>query len=109
MANPYPLYARLREQDPVHWDPFLQAWVVTRYADAVTVLHRFSADRAPSPEDFSALGCSALSPIAQVMTKQMLFLDGAAHSTSAKPRRHGVFSPAGSGAARKHPGELSIG
>jgi cytochrome P450 len=94
MADPYPLYARLREQDPVHWDPFLQAWVVTRYADAVTVLHRFSADRAPSPEAFSALGCSALSPIAQVMTKQMLFLDGAAHSrlrslaaTAFSPRR----------------------
>jgi cytochrome P450 len=80
MANPYPLYSRLREQDPVHWDPFLQAWVVTRYADALTVLHTFSAERAPSPADFAAIGCSALSPIAQLMTKQMLFLDGAAHT-----------------------------
>jgi len=38
LANPYPLYARLRTHDPVHWDPFLHAWVVTRYADVVTVL-----------------------------------------------------------------------
>jgi pimeloyl-[acyl-carrier protein] synthase len=80
MANPYPLYENLRERDPVHWDPFLRAWVVTRYTDALAVLHRFSADRAPSPESLIALGCAALSPIAQVMTKQMMFLDGAAHA-----------------------------
>ncbi len=23
LANPYPLYHKLRSQDPVHWDPFL--------------------------------------------------------------------------------------
>jgi pimeloyl-[acyl-carrier protein] synthase len=45
MASPYGLYRELREADPVHWDPFLHAWVVTRYADIVTVLSRFSADR----------------------------------------------------------------
>src|SRR6184192_2955936 len=37
LADPYPLYHRLRTEDPVHWDPFLHAWVVTRYADVVTV------------------------------------------------------------------------
>jgi len=92
MENPYPLYARLREQDPVHWDPFLKAWVVSRYDDAVTVLHRFSADRAPSPEDFDAQGCSSLSPIAQVMMKQMMFLDGAAH-TRLRSLAASAFSP----------------
>jgi cytochrome P450 len=80
LANPYPLYRRLREQDPVHWDPFLHAWVVTRHADVITVLHRFTADRTPTPDQLSAMGCSALNPIAQVMVKQMLFLDGAAHA-----------------------------
>src|SRR5579885_145810 len=48
LANPYPLFARLRTEDPVHWDPFLHAWVVTRYADVITVLRDFSAARAPS-------------------------------------------------------------
>ncbi|HEY1758227.1 MAG TPA: cytochrome P450 [Bryobacteraceae bacterium] len=80
LANPYPLYRSLREQDPVHWDPFLYAWVVTRYPDVITVLHRFTADRTPTPEQLSAMGCSALNPIAQVMVKQMLFMDGAAHT-----------------------------
>src|SRR6266851_1118634 len=35
LANPYPLYHKLRNDDPVHWDSFLHAWVVTRYADVV--------------------------------------------------------------------------
>jgi len=80
LANPYPLYHRLRTEDPVHWDPFLHAWVVTRYADVVAVFQRFSAERTPSPAQLAAMGMAALSPIAQVMVRQMLFLDPPAHS-----------------------------
>jgi cytochrome P450 len=80
LANPYPLYHRLRTEDPVHWDPFLHAWVVTRYADVVTVLYKFSADRTPTPEQLAAMGLEALTPIARVMVKQMLFLDAPAHT-----------------------------
>src|SRR5256886_7994414 len=79
LANPYPLYHRLRSEDPVHWDPFLHAWVVTRYADVITVFQRFSANRTPTPEQLTALGLSALTPLAQVMVLQMLFLDALAH------------------------------
>ena len=94
LADPYPLYARLRSEDPVHWDPFLHAWVVTRYEDVLTVLHDYSADRTPSPEQLTAMGLSDLNPIAAVMCKQMLFLDAPAHtrlrglsSTAFSPRR----------------------
>jgi pimeloyl-[acyl-carrier protein] synthase len=80
LANPYPLYHRLRNEDPVHWDPFLHAWVVTRYTDVVTVLLKFSADRTPTPKKLSEMGLSALNPIAQVMVRQMLFLDPPAHT-----------------------------
>jgi cytochrome P450 len=80
LANPYPLYRRLRTEDPVHWDPFLHAWVVTRYADVVTVLHRFSANRTPTPEQLAALGLEALTPVARVMVRQMLFLDAPSHT-----------------------------
>jgi cytochrome P450 len=80
LANPYPLYHRLRSEDPVHWDPFLHAWVVTRYADVVTVFQRFSANRTPTPDQLVAMGMAALSPIAQVMVRQMLFLDPPAHT-----------------------------
>src|SRR6202140_309969 len=80
LANPYPLYHRLRTEDPVHWDPFLHAWVVTRYADVINVLHHFSADRTPTPEQLSAMGLAAMNPIAEVMVRQMLFLDPPNHT-----------------------------
>jgi len=79
LANPYPLYHRLRSEDPVHWDPFLHAWVVTRYADVITVFQRFSANRTPTPEQLAALGLESLTPLARVMVLQMLFLDPPAH------------------------------
>lgn len=80
LADPYPLYRRLREEDPVHWDPYLHAWVVTRYADAVQVFQRFSADRTPSAEKLASMGMEQLGPIARVMVRQMLFLDPPQHN-----------------------------
>lgn len=98
LANPYPLYRQLREQDPVHWDPYLHAWVLTRYADVVTVLHRFRAGRTPAPERLDELGMGELSPVAAVMVKQMLFLDQPEHgrvrrlaSAAFTPRRVAVL------------------
>ncbi|MGO9126854.1 MAG: cytochrome P450 [Terriglobales bacterium] len=80
LADPYPLYRRLREEDPVHWDPFLHAWVVTRYNDVMQVLSTFSADRTPTPRQLSDMGLGDLTPIAQVMVQQMLFMDAPAHT-----------------------------
>src|SRR6202521_4089627 len=79
MANHYPLYHRLRTEDPVHWDPFLHAWVVTRYADVISVFQKFSANRTPTPEQLTALGLEAFTPLARVMVRQMLFLDPPSH------------------------------
>jgi pimeloyl-[acyl-carrier protein] synthase len=92
LADPYPLYARLREEAPVCFDPFLHTWVVTRYADVLKVLLTFSANRTPSPEQLSAMGMSTIGPIAQVMVKQMLFLDPPAH-TRLRSLAATVFSP----------------
>lgn len=80
LADPYPLYEQLRTEDPVHWDPFLHAWVVTRYHDVVQVLFGFSANRTPTPEQLTAMGLAGLSPIAQVMVQQMLFMDAPMHT-----------------------------
>src|SRR2546425_9445479 len=101
LANPYPLYRRLRTEDPVHWDPYLHAWVVTRYADVITVLHDFSADRTPTPEQFAAMGLAELGPIAQVMTRQMLFMDAPAH-TRLRGLASMAFTPARVEALRSH-------
>lgn len=80
LADPYPLYHRLRTEAPVYWDPYLFSWVVTRYPDVQTVLYSFSAERTPTPEQLTAMGLESFNPVAQVMVKQMLFLDGDAHS-----------------------------
>ncbi len=80
LANPYPLFHRLRQEDPVHWDPFLHAWVVTRYADVLEVLYSFAADRTPTPEQLASMGLAQLAPLAQLMVKQMLFMDASAHT-----------------------------
>jgi len=100
LANPYPLYRRLRSEDPVHWDPFLHEWVVTRYADVMTVFQDFSANRTPTPEQLTRLGMTALKPFAQVMVLQMVFLDQPAHgrirglaSKAFTPRRVKVLRP----------------
>lgn len=92
LANPYPLYHQLRSEDPVHWDPFLHAWVVTRYDDVVHVLHHFSAERTPTPEQLDALNLSALNPIAAVMVRQMLFLDPPDH-TRLRALASAAFTP----------------
>ena len=80
LADPYPLYKQLRTERPVHWDPYLHSWVVTRYPDVVHVLHRFSANRTPTPDQLTAKGLSALNPIARMMVRQMLFMDAPDHT-----------------------------
>jgi len=80
LADPYPLYARLRTEDPVHWDPFLHAWVVTRYTDVVMVLQSFSAKCAPAPQKLAPMGLSTLDRIGQIMVLQHLFMDPPDHT-----------------------------
>jgi cytochrome P450 len=46
IADPYPLFARLREEDPVHWNAAFQLWVITRYEDVVSMIRNH--------EDFSS-------------------------------------------------------
>ena len=94
LANPYPLFHRLRTEAPVHWDPFLHCWVVTRYEDVQHVLHTFTAARTPTPEQLEAMGLEHLAPLARIMVRQMLFLDPPDHSrlrrlasTAFTPRR----------------------
>jgi pimeloyl-[acyl-carrier protein] synthase len=80
LANPYPLFKRIRTADPVHWDVYLHSWIVTRYEDVAHVLRRFSAQRTQTPEQLSAMGLPEMSPVAALLVKQMLFLDAPAHT-----------------------------
>jgi hypothetical protein len=37
LRDPFPVYQRLRDEDPAHWSPDLKAWVLSRYDDVKRV------------------------------------------------------------------------
>jgi cytochrome P450 len=46
-ADPYPIYAKLRRDEPVYWAERSKTWVISRYDDVMSVLkdtNRFSSD-----------------------------------------------------------------
>jgi cytochrome P450 len=96
-ANPYPFYARLREEAPVYRTilPSRQvAWLVTRYDDVLTVLkdERFAKDR------FNAMppGRRAKMPwvpnLLKPLARNMLDLDAPDH-TRLRALVHKAFAP----------------
>jgi hypothetical protein len=89
LADPHAIFRELRQSDPVHWDPYMHAWVVTSYAEAMTVLMNYSADRTPPPAYLDRLGLSFMKPFSEVMLQQMMFMDGAMHA-----RLRGICSAA---------------
>ncbi|MBB1090413.1 cytochrome P450 [Rhodopseudomonas palustris] len=83
-ADPFPVFAQLRESDPVHWSPVLKAWVITRYDDVrrVAVSNAdMSAERlAPF---FATVPAESQSGFANLMTylgKWMVFRDPPEHT-----------------------------
>ncbi len=60
--NPYRQLARLREAEPVHRSPALQAWVCTRYADCLQIFR--------DPETFSSDGLVARGQLADALQEQ---------------------------------------
>ena len=61
-ANPYPAYAALRTQDPVHFSLAIQAWVLTAYEDCERVLR--------DAETFSSSSSTASGQLATVLQQQ---------------------------------------
>lgn len=51
VADPYPVYARLQEEAPIHWCAPWEQWIVTRHADVEEMLK--------SPDRFSSSGWEA--------------------------------------------------
>lgn len=78
LADPYPLFRRLRQENPVHEDPQGRGWIVSRYDDIEKVLadRRFSAQRTLLASE--APGAS--SAVQAALARQMLFLDPPDHT-----------------------------
>jgi pimeloyl-[acyl-carrier protein] synthase len=80
VADPYPVYHRLRAADPVHWHEPFQAWVLTRYDDVLPALHdlRLSSDRAGHIEEIIKHG--EFHPLFSLVGKRMNFTDPPQHT-----------------------------
>jgi len=60
--NPYLQFGRLRVNEPVHYSAALQAWILTRYEDCVTVIRDY--------ETFSSDARNAGGPVAEAIARQ---------------------------------------
>lgn len=56
-ADPYPIYARLRKQEPVAWLPNVGQWLVTRWDDVMTVVSRPESFTTHFPQSLVARVC----------------------------------------------------
>jgi cytochrome P450 len=83
LADPFPLYRRLRDEEPAHWSPRLKAWVLSRYDDVKRVCldSHMSSDRLrpffaalPAPE------AAKVAELARYLTLWMVFRDPPEHT-----------------------------
>jgi cytochrome P450 len=79
-ADPHLLYRALRKRGPVLWDPYMHTWAVTGYREVMEMLARYSAERTPDSKRLDELGLGVMRLFADMMRKQMLFMDEPVHS-----------------------------
>ena len=83
LADPFPLYARMQDEDPVHWSPRLKAWVLTRYDDVKRVCldREISSDRLrPFFASLPGAEASRIADIIRYLSLWMVFRDPPEHT-----------------------------
>src|SRR5688572_3167881 len=83
LADPFPLYQRLRDEDPAHWSPRLKAWVITRYEDVKRILldATMSSDRLrPFFASLPPAEAQRVADLARYLTLWMVFRDPPEHT-----------------------------
>ncbi len=83
LADPFPLYQRLRDQDPAHWSAELKAWVLTRYDDVKRVCldAQMSSDRLrPFFATLASSEAARMQQLMRILTLWMVFRDPPEHT-----------------------------
>ena len=84
LANPFPLFDRMRMEDPVHWSPRLKSWVLTRYDDIKRVClepARMSSDRLrPFFASIPSEEAKKIGDIMRYLSLWMVFKDAPEHT-----------------------------
>jgi len=82
VQDPFPVFAWLRDHDPVHWSETLNSWAVTRYDDVVDVFNRpetFASDRFRKIDERYASQRPAVRAVAEVLGRWLVFRDPPDH------------------------------
>jgi len=83
LANPFPLYRRMQDEDPAHWSPLLKGWVLTRYEDVKRVCldTRMSSDRLrPFFASLPPAEAARMAELIRILTLWMVFRDPPEHT-----------------------------
>ena len=83
LADPFPIYQRMRDEDPAHWSPVLKAWVLTRYEDVKRACldSRMSSDRLrPFFATLSPGEAEHIAQLMRVLALWMVFRDPPEHT-----------------------------
>jgi cytochrome P450 len=83
LADPFPLYRRMRDEDPAHWSPLLKAWVLTRYEDVKRVCldSHMSSDRLrPFFATLPSAEAARMAELIRLLTLWMVFRDPPEHT-----------------------------
>jgi cytochrome P450 len=83
LADPFPLYRMMRDEDPAHWSPLLKAWVLTRYEDVKRVCldANMSSDRLrPFFATLPTAEAGRISELIRYLTLWMVFRDPPEHT-----------------------------
>ncbi len=95
LADPYPLYARLRADDPVYWSTAQSYWLVSRYADVHAAARdpRCSSNTVDTLMDrLPAETHNELASLRTILGDRMLFTDAPRHNIL-RGLIHKAFTP----------------
>lgn len=83
LADPFPLFRRMQDEDPCHWSPRLKAWVLTRYEDVrrVCLDKDMSSDRLrPYFATLAPPEAQRIADIMRYLSLWMVFRDAPEHT-----------------------------
>jgi len=84
LADPFPIYRRMRDEAPAYWSQQLKAWVLTRYDDVKRVCldtERMSSDRLrPFFGTLPSAEAARMVELIRILTLWMVFRDPPVHT-----------------------------
>src|SRR5689334_7075077 len=83
LTDPFPVYRRLRDEEPAHWSPHLKSWLLTRYDDVKRCCldSRMSSDRLrPFFAALPPTEVARMADLVDVLTRWMVFRDPPEHT-----------------------------